>query len=90
MTRNVSITLQNNDEARGIVAAIAEDNSEAILTELPSLVKIDCPGKLTINKETVEQQIGREWDVQELQLSLISLAGEVDEDDDYFTLEWHQ
>jgi phenol hydroxylase P2 protein len=90
MARNVSITLQNNDDARGIIEAVKADNPNAEISEFPSMVKIDSPGRLVINKDTVEDQIGREWDVQELQLSLISLAGEVDEEDEYFALEWRQ
>lgn len=90
MPRNVSITLQNNDDARGIIAAVKADNPNADIVEYPSMVKIDCPGRLIINKETVEEQIGRDWDVQELQLTMISLAGEVDEEDEFFALEWRQ
>lgn len=88
MTRNVSITLQNDDTARPIIAAIQSDNPAAEISYMPSLVKIDCPGRLVINRQTVSDQIGREWDVEELQLSMISLAGEVDEEDDFFALEW--
>ncbi len=33
--------------------------------------------------------MGRAWDVQELQLGLISLAGNIDETEDQFVLAWH-
>ncbi|RME65119.1 MAG: monooxygenase [Alphaproteobacteria bacterium] len=88
MTRNVSITLQNTDDARPIINAIQSDNPAAVVNVYPSMVKIDCPGKLVVRQQTVEENLGRPWDVQELHLSLISLAGEVDEEDDYFALEW--
>lgn len=88
MIRNVSITLQNNDDARPIIEAIETDNQDAIVRYYPAMVKIDCPGRLIIKQETVEENLGREWDVQEIHLSLISIAGEVDEDDNYFLLEW--
>ena len=88
MTRNVSITLQNNDDARLIIEAIAEDNPEAVVNQYPAMVKIDCPGKLIVKQETVEEELGRDWDVQEIHLSVISLAGNVDEEDDYFELSW--
>ena len=54
------------------------------------MVKITCPKKLTINTETVEGVIGRDWETHELQLILITLAGHVDEDYDHFTLYWNQ
>lgn len=88
MARNVSITLQNSDDARPIIQAITAENPESKVSELPSLIKIDCPGRLRINRERVEEYLGRDWDVQELHLSIVSLSGEVDEDDDYFELRW--
>lgn len=88
MTQIVSITLQNTDDARPIIEAIEADNPAARVNVYPAMVKIDCPGKLTINRATVEDKLGRGWDVQELHLSLISLSGNIDEEDDYFTIEW--
>lgn len=89
MTAVVSITFQNTDEARPIIDAIAEDNPQASLNVYPSMTKIDCPGRLVIKRGSIEHRIGRAFDLQELQLSLITLSGNVDEDDDQFTLEWH-
>lgn len=89
MTAVVSITLQNTDEARPIIESIAEDNPNATVNVYPSMTKIDCPQRLVIKRGSIEHRIGRPFDLQELQLSLISLAGNVDEDDDQFVLEWH-
>jgi phenol hydroxylase P2 protein len=36
----------------------------------------------------VTSRIGRPWDVQEIHLSVISLSGTVDEEEDEFTLFW--
>ena len=85
---NVSITLYNNDESRGLISAILKDNPGATTFAMPGILKIDRPNKLTILRETVEAEIGRPWDVQELHLSIVSLSGLVDEDDDYFTIQW--
>ncbi len=52
------------------------------------MIKITCPSKLTVKAETMEELIGREWDPQELQLCLVTLAGNVDEDYDHFTIYW--
>lgn len=90
MSRNVSITLQNTDTARPIIEAITTDNPDAVINDYPGIVKIDCAGRLVVNRETVERLIGRAWDPQELHLSLVSMAGNVDEDDDYFALAWTQ
>jgi phenol hydroxylase P2 protein len=88
MTRNVTVTFQNTEEARPIIEAIEADNQNATAVAMPAMVKIDCPGRLIINRVTVEEKIGRDWDLQELHLSLISLAGNVDEDDDRIIIAW--
>ena len=53
------------------------------------MVRMEAAGRLIVQRETVEENIGREWDVQELHLNLVSLAGNVDEDEDKFELSWH-
>ena len=89
MSRIVSITLQTNDDSRPIIEAITKDNPDAVAKYYPGMVKIDCDGRLIVKQETVEEILGREWDVQELQLSIVSIAGNVDEEDEYFELSWN-
>jgi phenol hydroxylase P2 protein len=52
------------------------------------MVKIDARGSL-IRASTIEEQIGRDFDLQELHVNLITLSGHVDETDDEFTLSWN-
>ncbi|WP_404301309.1 MmoB/DmpM family protein [Alicycliphilus denitrificans] len=87
---NVFIAFQKNEESRAIVSAILADNPGAILNEQPAMVKIDVPGRMVIRKSTIEQEIGRDFDLQEMQIHLITMSGNVDETDDEFTLAWHQ
>jgi phenol hydroxylase P2 protein len=79
-----------NEETRSIIAAIAEDNPHATVNEQPAMVKIDAPDSLTIKRQTVEDKMGRNFDLQELHIHLITLAGHIDETDDEFTLSWAQ
>jgi phenol/toluene 2-monooxygenase (NADH) P2/A2 len=88
-TNSVSITFQNTEDARPIVDAIVADNPGATVQHFPSMVKVDCPGRLTINASSVSERVGRDWDPQELHLSMISLSGSIDEDDDRFELAWN-
>lgn len=85
---NVFIAFQANEESRPIVDAIIADNPEAKVVYSPGLVKIDAPGRLVIRRETIEEQIGRKYDLQQLQINLVTLSGNLDEDDDAFTLSW--
>ena len=84
----VFIALQANEDTRPIIEAIEIDNPNAVVNRQPAMVKIDAPNRLVIRKETIEEQIGREFDLQELHINLITLGGNVTEDDDSLTLSW--
>ena len=84
----VFIALQTNDDMRPVIDAIEADNPHATVNHYPAMVKIDAPGRLEIRRASVEERVGRPWDVQELQLGLISLAGNIDETEDQFVLAW--
>lgn len=83
-----SITLLNNDDARPIIEAILEDNEGTRVLNIPGAVKLDRDDRLTINRESVSGRLGREWDPQEIHLVIVSMAGNLDEDDDAITLSW--
>lgn len=84
----VFIALQANNDTLPIVDAIMTDNPQAVLHEYPAMVKIDAPGRLVIKRASIEERVGRDFDLREVQINLISLAGEVDETEDEFTLQW--
>jgi phenol hydroxylase P2 protein len=88
MADKVFIALQNNPDAQPIIEAVLEDNPDAVLNESPGMVKIDCRGRLVIRRESIEAKLGRAFDLQELHVNLISLGGNIDEDDDEFVLAW--
>ena len=87
---NVFIAFQTNEETRCIVEAIIEDNPEALVNVQPAMVKIDVPNRMVIRRSTVEEKIGRDFDLQELHVHLITLSGNIDETDDEFSLTWNQ
>jgi len=84
----VFIALQTSETARAIVEAIVADNPDATVVDYPAMVKIDSPGRLVIRRASVEERVGRRWDLQEIHLSLISLSGSIEESDDEFILHW--
>ena len=89
MASHAFIAFQKNEESRCIVEAIVEDNPGAIVSDQPAMVKVDVPGQLVIRRATVEDKMGRAFDLQELQLHLITISGHLDETDDEFTLSWN-
>ncbi|MDH2238137.1 MmoB/DmpM family protein [Pigmentiphaga sp. GD03639] len=90
MSQNVFIAFQANDDTRSIIDAILEDNPHAQRQDFPAMVKIDAPDSLVVRRASVEERLGRDWDLQELHVNLVSLSGNIDETDDEFTLAWHR
>ncbi|WP_269620609.1 MmoB/DmpM family protein [Zhongshania sp. BJYM1] len=88
MTQKVFIALQDNDSARYLVEAILEDNPHAEIQHEPAMIRIEAEKKLVINRTTMEEKLGRQWDVQEMLIDVISIGGGVEEDDDHFILQW--
>jgi len=87
---NVFIAFQKNEDSRAIVNAILADNPTAIVSDQPAMVKIDVPGRMVIRKSTIEEEIGRDFDLQEMHVHLITLSGNIDETDDEFSLTCNQ
>ena len=85
---NVFIAFQANEESRPIVDAILVDNPNATAVYSPGLVKIDAPNSLVIKRETIEEQIGGRFDLQQIHVNLVTLSGYIDEDDDQISLSW--
>ena len=85
---NVFIAFQHNEESRPVVDAIVADNPQAKVVHSPGLVKIDAPNSLTIKRETIEEITGQPYNLQAIQVNLVTLSGHLDEDDDQLTLSW--
>jgi len=84
----VFLALQTNEDTRQIIEAILQDNPHAVCDEQPAMVKINAEGKLVVRRETIEEIIGRDYDLQELQVNMITMSGNLDQTDDEMTLFW--
>lgn len=85
----VFIAFQTNEDTRPVIEAILADNPHAVADQQPAMVKINAEHRLVIKRESIEERIGRPYDLQEMQINLITLTGNIDEDDDQFTLTWN-
>jgi phenol hydroxylase P2 protein len=85
----VFIAFQANDDTRPIIEAIEADNPEALVAHFPAMIKVDAPGRLVIRRESIEERLGRAYDLRELQINLVSLSGNIDESEDEFVLCWN-
>lgn len=86
----VYLALQDNEESRYIVEAIEEDNPDVTVIHQPAMIRIENEGHMVVKRETVEEKMGRDWEIQALHVNLITLAGNVDETDDELTLAWNE
>jgi len=84
----VFLALQTNEETRPLIEAILQDNPSAVVDEQPAMVKINAEGKLVVRRETIEEIIGRDYDLQALQVNMITMSGNLDQTDDEITLFW--
>ena len=86
----VFLALQDVDESRPVIEAIRKDNPGAQFDEQPAMIRITAEGRLTVNRQTVcELADNPDWVPQDIQLILISFGGNLDEDDDHFTIYWN-
>lgn len=86
---NVFLVLQANEETRALVEAVQMDNPKAVVVRQPAMIKIDAPDRLEVRRATIEELLGRSFDLQELHINLVTLAGHVTEDDETLTLTWN-
>ncbi len=87
--RSVGVDLQESEITRALVEAIEADNSDIGVQHMPGLVKLQSPGRLVINRASVEERLGRPWETHEFQLAIVSYYGHIAEwDDDQIVITW--
>lgn len=80
--RQVGIDIQESEDNRALIEAIKADNPDLTIRHMPGLVKLQSAGQIVINRQTVEEKLGRDWETGEFQLAIVSYAGNFAEWDD--------
>lgn len=87
--RQVGIDIQESEDNRALIEAIKADNPDLTIRHMPGLVKLQSAGQIVINRQTVEEKLGRDWETGEFQLAIVSYAGNFAEwDDDQIVVKW--
>ena len=87
--RQVSIDMQETEDNRALIEAIEADNPDLTIRHLPGLIKLQAPGQIVINRDSVETKLGRAWETGEFQLAIVTYAGNFTEwDDDRIIVKW--
>lgn len=88
-TRPVGVDIQESEANRAVVEAIEADNPECAVQHMPGLVRVTAPGRLVVNRATVESRLGRDWETHEFQMAIVSYFGHIkDWDDDEIVIAW--
>lgn len=88
-TRLVSVDLQETEGNRPLIDAIEADNPDLTIRHMPGIVKLQAPGRLQINRATVEANLGSSWETHEFQMAIVTLAGNISEwDEDTIVISW--
>ncbi|WP_324172136.1 MmoB/DmpM family protein [Sulfurimonas sp.] len=82
------LIMQDTEDGRAIVRSIQKDNSDVKVTNKPAMIQIEREKEIVVKASTVSEELGREWDVEELQIELVSLGGQINETDDEITVYW--
>jgi phenol/toluene 2-monooxygenase (NADH) P2/A2 len=87
--RHVGVDLQDSEDTHGLVDAIEADNPTAEVVHMPGLIRVTTPGELVIRRDSVAEQLGRDWETHEFQLNIVSYFGNIAEwDDDKIVIKW--
>jgi phenol hydroxylase P2 protein len=87
--RPVGVDLQDSEDTHALVDAIQADNPGAEVVHMPGLIRVTIPGELVIRRDSVTEQLGRDWETHEFQLNIVSYFGTIAEwDDDKIIIKW--
>ncbi len=87
--RPVGVDIQESEANRAVIEAIEADNADCTVRHMPGMVRVQAPGRLVINAESVTARLGRDWETHEFQLAIISYFGHIKEwDDDEIVIAW--
>ena len=72
-----------------IIAAIQEDNEGVVVDDYMVYKKVKAPGKMILKRETVEENLGTDFDMDRVHIVMSSCFGFItDWDEEQIIIEW--
>lgn len=72
-----------------IIAAIQEDNEGVVVDDYMVYKKVKVPGKMILKRETVEEHLGADFDMDRVHIVMSSCFGFItDWDEEQIIIEW--
>jgi phenol/toluene 2-monooxygenase (NADH) P2/A2 len=85
----IDLDTSGGNVATAIIAAIEEDNEGVVVEDFSVYKKVKVPGKLVLNRETVEEHLGADFEMDQIHLVMSSYFGFItDWDEEHLTIEW--
>lgn len=85
----MDLDTSGGDIVRAIIDAIQEDNAGVMVEDYAVYKKVKCPGRLVLRRETVEECLGRDWDMDGIQIYMASYFGFIEDwDEDHLIISW--
>ena len=74
-----------------LIAAIEEDNEGVIVEDFSVYKKVKAPGKMVVNRETVEEHLGAEFEMDQIHMVMSSCFGFIkDWDEEQLIIQWEK
>ena len=76
--------LRSGDVALAAVEAVEVDNPgrEVTVQDRAAYVRIECENECVLTRQTMEEMLGRHFEMRELEINLSSFAGQIEMSDD--------
>ncbi len=72
-----------------MIAAIQEDNEDVIVEDFMVYKKVKARGKMVLKRETVEEHLGADFEMDQVHIFMSSCFGFItDWDEEHLTIEW--
>lgn len=72
-----------------IIAAIEEDNEGTLVDDYTVFKKVKVPNRLVLNRETVEEHLGQDFDMDQVHIFMSSYFGFINDwDEDRLIIQW--
>lgn len=80
-----------NEIVEAIIQAIQEENEGVIVENMLAYYKVKCPGTMRLSRERVEEHLGRDWELSQLQIYMSSYFGFIEDwDEENLVIHWNE
>ncbi len=87
----MDLDTSGGDVVRAIISAIEEDNEGVLVEDFSVFKKVKAPGKLVLKRETVEEYLGQDFDMDQIHIYMSSYFGFIaDWDEEQLIIEWEE